>query len=111
MSEADSSLPSAEDPGRAAFFAELMREEQLRDRPPVSGYAIGTLITGLLTFGAGTFFSVLLGMFWGLVTLVFATASLAQIRHRDRWGVPFVIAGVAVVVTWAVLIDFAFTGW
>jgi len=51
----------------------------------------------------------LLGLFWGIATLVFAVAASAQIRHGERWGVPFVIAGVAIVVVWAVVINVVLT--
>jgi len=114
MSDSDAPSPSfgvppaRSDEERAAFFADLMREERQKNRPPVSGFAIATLATGIVAFGAGMFVG-LLGLFWGIATLVFAVAASAQIRHGERWGVPFVIAGVAIVVVWAVVINVVLT--
>jgi hypothetical protein len=110
MSEPDASArpPARSDEERAAFFHDLMREERQRNGPPVSGFAIATLVTGVLAFGAGMFVG-LLGLFWGIATLVFGVAAVSQIRHGERWGVPFVVAGVAIVVVWAIVINFVLT--
>jgi hypothetical protein len=79
--------PARTEEERTAFFDELMREE--RDRAPVSGFAIATLVFGVLG---------------GALALVFGIAALVQIRQRERRGLPFVVAGLVLFVAWAVAI-------
>lgn len=93
---------------RAAFFQELMREEKRLNPPPMSGLAVGALGAGLACW-VGSLISWLVALIWAGTALVFAVAALAQIWHRERRGLPFVIAAFAVLVAWAVAVNVPLT--
>ena len=101
MSEADG-RPARPDDERSADFAELMRMEREQNAAPISGLAATGLVAGVLSAVAGLYISVLVGLFWGLCALVFAVASVAQIRHGERRGIILAVLGVAIVLAWAV---------
>ncbi|TDV47861.1 DUF4190 domain-containing protein [Actinophytocola oryzae] len=72
---------------RQAAFDELMRIENDRNRAPVSGLAVATLVFGILG---------------GVLALVFGFFAISQIRDGQRRGTGFVVAGFAAFVAWVV---------